>query len=303
MGIGDTIVVYKSGEIIPKIKSVVESKRPSDWQLYQMPNECPVCGHSLVREADAADLKCVNMSCPATVAGRIINFVSRDCMDVKGFGDEYIRKLVEAGFLKDISDVYSLASKRDVLIEAHILGLEKNTDKLLEAIETSRKDSPADRVLGGLGIPGVGKATAKELIRTFGSIDAIAQADKEALSQASDIGEITAEGIYGFFHDPDNMALIGRLKEAGLCFERSEENLGTSLAGLSICITGTLPGMSRDEASALIEKNGGKVVSSVSKKTSFLLMGEDAGSKERKARELGVPIIDLEALKNMIGGE
>lgn len=303
LGIGDTIVVYKSGEIIPKIKSVVESKRPSDWRLYQMPNECPVCGHSLVREADAADLKCVNMSCPATVAGRIINFVSRDCMDVKGFGDEYIRKLVEAGFLKDIADVYSLASKRDELIEAHILGLEKNTDKLLDAIETSRKDSPADRVLGGLGIPGVGKATAKELIRTFGSIDAIAQADKEALSQASDIGGITAEGIYGFFHDPDNMALIGRLKEAGLCFERSQENLGTSLAGLSICITGTLPGMSRDEASVLIEKNGGKVVSSVSKKTSYLLMGEDAGSKERKARELGVPIIDLEALKNMIGGE
>jgi len=303
LGIGDTIVVYKSGEIIPKIKSVVESKRPSDWRLYQMPNECPVCGHSLVREADAADLKCVNMSCPATVAGRIINFVSRDCMDVKGFGDEYVRKLVEAGFLKDIADVYSLASKRDELIEAHILGLEKNTDKLLDAIETSRKDSPADRVLGGLGIPGVGKATAKELIRTFGSIDAIAQADKEALSQASDIGGITAEGIYGFFHDPDNMALIGRLKEAGLCFERSQENLGTSLAGLSICITGTLPGMSRDEASALIEKNGGKVVSSVSKKTSYLLMGEDAGSKERKARELGVPIIDLEALKNMIGGE
>ncbi|MBO4682224.1 MAG: NAD-dependent DNA ligase LigA [Clostridiales bacterium] len=303
LGIGDTIVVYKSGEIIPKIKSVVESKRPSDWQLYQMPNECPVCGHSLVREADAADLKCVNMSCPATVAGRIINFVSRDCMDVKGFGDEYIRKLVEAGFLKDIADVYSLASKRDELIEAHILGLEKNTDKLLDAIETSRKDSPADRVLGGLGIPGVGKATAKELIRTFGSIDAIAQAGKEALSQASDIGGITADGIYGFFHDPDNMALIGRLKEAGLCFERSQENLGTSLSGLSICITGTLPGMSRDEASALIEKNGGKVVSSVSKKTSYLLMGEDAGSKERKARELGVPIIDLEALKNMIGGE
>lgn len=303
LGIGDTIVVYKSGEIIPKIKSVVESKRPADWKLYQMPGECPVCGHGLVREADAADLKCVNMSCPATVAGRIINFVSRDCMDVKGFGDEYIRKLVEAGFLKDIAGIYSLASRRDELIEAHILGLAKNTDKLLEAIETSRKDSPADRVLGGLGIPGVGKATAKELIRTFGSIDAIANADKETLAQTSDIGDITAEGIYGFFHDEDNMALIGRLKAAGLNFERTEENLGTSLSGLSICITGTLPGMSRDEASALIEKNGGKVTSSVSKKTSYLLMGEDAGSKERKARELGVPIIDLDTLRSMIGGE
>ena len=295
--------LHNQGEIIPKIKAVVESKRPADWKLYQMPGECPVCGHGLVREADAADLKCVNMSCPATVAGRIINFVSRDCMDVKGFGDEYIRKLVEAGFLKDIAGIYSLASRRDELIEAHILGLAKNTDKLLEAIETSRKDSPADRVLGGLGIPGVGKATAKELIRTFGSIDAIANADKETLAQTSDIGDITAEGIYGFFHDEDNMALIGRLKAAGLNFERSEDNLGTSLSGLSICITGTLPGMSRDEASALIEKNGGKVTSSVSKKTSYLLMGEDAGSKERKARELGVPIIDLDTLRSMIGGE
>ncbi len=303
LGIGDTILVYKSGEIIPKIKGVIESKRPDNWELYRMPNECPVCGHTLVREADAADLKCVNMSCPATVAGRIINFVSRDCMDVKGFGDEYIRKLVETGFLTDIAGIYDLASKRDELIEAHILGLAKNTDKLLEAIETSRKDSPADRVLGGLGIPGVGKATAKELIRTFGSIDAIAEADRDALSQASDIGGITAEGIYGFFHDEDNMALIARLKAAGLNFERVEENIGSSLAGLSICITGTLPGMSRDEASALIEKNGGKVVSSVSKKTSYLLMGEDAGSKERKARELGVPIIDLDALNNMIAGE
>jgi DNA ligase (NAD+) len=224
-------------------------------------------------------------------------------MAVKGFGDAYIRKLVETGFLTDIAGIYDLASKRDELIEAHILGLAKNTDKLLEAIETSRKDSPADRVLGGLGIPGVGKATAKELIRTFGSIDAIAEADRDALSQASDIGGITAEGIYGFFHDEDNMALIARLKAAGLNFERVEENIGSSLAGLSICITGTLPGMSRDEASALIEKNGGKVVSSVSKKTSYLLMGEDAGSKERKARELGVPIIDLDALNNMIAGE
>ena len=179
----------------------------------------------------------------------------------------------------------------------------ETTDKLLEAIVNSRYVIPSDLVLGGLGIPGVGKATAKELIRTFGSIDAIAQADKEALAQASDIGEITAEGIYGFFHDADNMALMQRLKDAGLNMQRSEEIIGSSLAGLSICITGTLPGMSRDEASALIEKNGGKVVFSVSKKTSYLLMGEDAGSKERKARELGVPIIDLEQLKAMTGGE
>ena len=258
LGIGDTILVYKSGEIIGMI----------------------------------------------ALSSALIGYLADDCSTVERLvliaGG---LMMIKPGFLTDIAGIYDLASKRDELIEAHILGLAKNTDKLLEAIETSRKDSPADRVLGGLGISGVGKATAKELIRTFGSIDAIAEADREALSQASDIGGITAEGIYGFFHDEDNIKLLARLKAAGLHFERADENIGSSLAGFSICITGTLPGMSRDEASALIEKNGGKVVSSVSKKTSYLLMGEDAGSKERKARELGVPIIDLDALNNMIAGE
>ena len=301
LGIGDTILVYKSGEIIPKVKGVVESKRPSDWQPYVMPDVCPVCGHRLVKEADAADYKCVNLSCPATVAGRIINFVSRDCMDVKGFGDEYIRKLVELGYLKDIADIYTLKDKRDRLIEEKVLGLEKNTDKLLDAIESSRVSSPAERVLGGLGVPGVGKATAKELIRTFGSIDSVASADIEALVNTSDIGEISANAIHDFFRDEGNAALIARLKAAGVKFEKeAAENASDKLAGLTFCITGTLPGMGRDEATALIENNGGKVTSSVSKKTSYLLMGADAGSKERKARDLGVTIIDLEQLKAML---
>lgn len=301
LGIGDTILVYKSGEIIPKVKGVVESKRPSDWQPYIMPDVCPVCGHRLVKEADAADYKCVNLSCPATVAGRIINFVSRDCMDVKGFGDEYIRKLVELGYLKDIADIYTLKDKRDRLIEEKVLGLEKNTDKLLDAIESSRVSSPAERVLGGLGVPGVGKATAKELIRTFGSIDSVASADIEALVNTSDIGEISANAIHDFFRDEGNSALIARLKAAGVKFEKeAAENASDKLAGLIFCITGTLPGMGRDEATALIENNGGKVTSSVSKKTSYLLMGADAGSKERKARDLGVTIIDLDRLKAML---
>ena len=270
LGIGDTILVYKSGEIIPKIKGVVESK-------------------------------CVNLSCPATVAGRIINFVSRDCMDVKGFGDEYIRKLVELGYLKDIADIYTLKDKRDRLIEEKVLGLEKNTDKLLDAIESSRVSSPAERVLGGLGVPGVGKATAKELIRTFGSIDSVASAEIEELVNTSDIGEISANAIHDFFRDEGNAALIARLKAAGVKFEKeAAENASDKLAGLTFCITGTLPGMGRDEATALIENNGGKVTSSVSKKTSYLLMGADAGSKERKARDLGVNIIDLEQLKAML---
>jgi DNA ligase (NAD+) len=301
LGIGDTILVYKSGEIIPKVKDVNKDKRPSDWQPYRMPENCPVCGHKLVRDEGGVDLKCVNMLCPGTLVNRIVNFVSRDCMDIKGFGTEYIRKLTEEKYIKDIADVFELKEKRDELIGNKLLGLEKNTDKLLSAIEDARKETPADKVLAGLGIPGVGKATAKELIRTFGSIDAIAAADKESLVAVQDIGEISAEGIFNFFHDEGNKELLERLKALGLNFAREESEVqGTALTGLTFCITGTLEGMSRSEAESLIESNGGKPVSSVSKKTSYLLMGADAGSKERKARELGVPIIGLEELKDMI---
>lgn len=301
LGIGDTILVYKSGEIIPKVKDVNKDKRPSDWQPYKMPENCSVCGHRLVRDEGGVDLKCVNMMCPGTLVNRIVNFVSRDCMDIKGFGTEYIRKLTEEKYIKDIADVFELKDKRIDLIEGKLLGLEKNTDKLLAAIEEARVQTPADKVLAGLGIPGVGKATAKELIRTFGSIDAIAEADKDALLAVQDIGEISAEGIFNFFHDEGNKALMQRLKDLGLNFAKAESDIqGSALTGLTFCITGTLDGMSRSEAENLIESNGGKPVSSVSKKTSYLLMGADAGSKERKARELGVPIIGLEELKEMI---
>jgi len=301
LGIGDTILVYKSGEIIPKVKDVNKAKRPSDWQPYKMPENCPVCGHKLARDEGGVDLKCMNLMCPGTIVNRIVNFVSRDCMDIKGFGSEYIRKLTEEKYLKDIADIFELKDKRNALIEGKLLGLEKNTDKLLNAIETAKTETPADKVLAGLGIPGVGKATAKELIRTFGSIDAIAEADKDALSAVQDIGEISAEGIYNFFRDEGNIELLKRLKDLGLNFAKAENEVqGSSLAGLTFCITGTLEGMSRSEAEALIESNGGKPVSSVSKKTSYLLMGADAGSKERKARELGVPIIGIDELKDMI---
>ncbi len=300
LGIGDTILVYKSGEIIPKVKGVNENKRPADWKPYRMPDSCPVCGHMLVRDEGGVDFKCVNMMCPGTLVNRLVNFVSRDCMDIKGFGTEYIRKLTEEGYIKDIADVFELKDKRAELIEGKLLGLEKNTDKLLAAIEEARTVTPADKVLAGLGIPGVGKATAKELIRTFGSIDAIGEAGRDALLAVQDIGDISAEGIYNFFHDEGNMILMTRLKSLGLNFARTDnETLGSSLAGLTFCITGTLEGMSRSEAEKLIESYGGKPVSSVSKKTSYLLMGADAGSKERKARELGVPIISIEDLKRM----
>ena len=301
IGIGDTVVVYKSGEIIPKIKCVNKDKRPEGWKPYKIPEYCPVCGHRLVREEDAADLKCINLMCPGTIVNRIVNFVARDSMNIKGFGYEYIRELTRLGYIKDISDIFTLRSKRDELIEKGILGREKNTDKLLSAIDEARENTPVDKVLAGLGIPGVGKATAKSLVRAFPSIDSLIAASPEELESVRDLGKISAEAIRKFFDDEGNRALIERLREEGLNFEAEQTETGSALAGLSICITGTLPTLSRDEASDLIERNGGKAVSSVSKRTSFLLEGEAAGSKSVKARELGIPVISEEDLLKMIG--
>lgn len=299
LGIGDTVVVYKSGEIIPKIKAVNKSKRPSDWQRYHLPENCPVCGHKLIREENTADFKCTNPSCRGQLQFRIINFVSRDCMDIKGFGEEYIKELVDRGYLNDIADVFELKDKRERLLEDKIFGLEKNTDKILSSIEAS-KATPAEKVLAALGIPNVGKATAKELLRYFDSIDDVMDASVEELTKVGDIGEISATAIHDFFEDEDNRKLLERLKAEGLQFVKDKSETGDKLQGMSICITGTLPTMSRDEASALIEKNGGKVVSSVSKKTSMLLEGEAAGSKAVKARELGIKIISEAELLSML---
>ena len=299
LGIGDTVVVYKSGEIIPKIKSVNKAKRPSDWVKYHLPEVCPVCGHKLSREENTADYKCTNLSCKGQLAFRIINFVSRDCLDIKGFGEEYIRDLVEKGYLNNIADVFELKDMRDKLLEEKIFGLEKNTDKILAQIEAA-KDAPAEKVLAGLGIPNVGKATAKELLRSFDSIDDIMGASIEDLTAVGDIGEVSALAIKSFFEDEENRNIIDKLREEGLNFVKDKSELGDKLQGLSICITGTLPTMSRDEASALIEKNGGKVVGSVSKKTSMLLEGEAAGSKAVKARELGIRIITESELLSML---
>jgi len=300
IGIGDTLVVYKSGEIIPKIKCVNKDKRPSDWKPYKIPDTCPVCGHKLVREDDAADYKCINPMCPGTIVNRICNFVARDSMNIKGFGYEYIKDLVEKGYIKDISDIFTLKNKRDALVEDKILGLEKNTDKLLGVIEEAKANTPADKVLAGIGVPNVGKATSRDLLDHFGSIDALMEASAEEVVKVDGMGEVSAEGIVKFFGDEANKELMMRLKDAGVKFEAEKTVKGTSLEGLSICITGTLPTLSRNEAADLITANGGKVVGSVSKKTSYLLEGEAAGSKAVKAKELGIPSISEDDLMNMI---
>lgn len=301
IGIGDTVLVYKSGEIIPKIKSVVKEKRPEGVHRFRIPDCCPVCGTKTVREKDTADIRCPSPDCPAQRERQIINFVGRDAMDIKGFGSVYVQDLVRLGYVETIADIYDLKNHREEMIEQGIIGKEKNTDKLLDAIEAS-KDNDAYQLLTGFGIPNVGKAAAKSLLNVFHSIDALAEAGEEELQQADDIGAVSAACICTYFSKETNQAVLARLKEAGVNMQAKAVPQSQILAGKTFVITGTLPNMGRKEAAALIEKNGGRVSGSVSKKTDYLLAGENAGSKLTKAGQLGIAVIDEDAFLNMIGG-
>ena len=300
IGIGDTILVYKSGEIIPKVKEVLHDKRPAGVKTFVIPDKCPVCGAPTYREENTADIKCSSATCPAQLERHIINFVGRDAMDIKGFGTAYIEELIHQDYLHDIVDIYGLYEYRDELIEKGILGKEKNTDKLLGVIEAS-KENDAYRLLTGLGIPGIGKAAAKSLLDYFGSIDAVAKAEPEKLVEVNDIGEISAKAIYAYFRDPVSLGILERMQKHGVNMARLQAaDSDDVLADLTFVITGTLPGMGRKEAAELIERHGGKVSSSVSKKTNYLLAGENAGSKLDKANALGVTVLTEEELLEML---
>ncbi len=299
IGIGDHILVYKSGEIIPKIRQVLKEKRPEGTVRFQIPEFCPVCGARTVREKDTADIKCVSPSCPAQLERHIINFVGRDAMDIKGFGTVYIEDLVRLGYLKDIADIYELKEHRDELIEQGIIGKEKNTDKLLAVIEKS-KSNEAWQLLTGFGIPNVGKAAAKSILKKFPNIQALMAASLEELTAVNDIGQVSAGCIRDYFDDEKNQRIIERLVMAGVNMEAGEQQTGGRFEGMTFVITGTLPGMDRKEAQALVEANGGKVSGSVSKKTTYLLAGENAGSKLTKAQELGTNIIDEAEFRKMM---
>lgn len=294
IGIGDTIVVYKSGEIIPKVKEVKKEKRPVGTVRFQIPDVCPVCGAKTEREKDTADIKCTSPNCPAQLERHIINFVGRDAMDIKGFGTVYIEDLVRLGYIKDVADIYELKEHREELIEQGIIGKEKNTDKLLDAIEKS-KENDAYKLLTGLGIPNVGKAAAKAILKYFKNFEALEAADREQLQEVNDIGEVSADCIFRFFQDEKNQIVMERLRSHGVNMEYiPEEGADERFAGMTFVITGTLPNMDRKEAAALIEKYGGKVSGSVSKKTAYVLAGENAGSKLTKANELGIKVISEE---------
>ena len=299
--IGDIIKVFKSGEIIPKVRSVCHEKRPVGTVPFLIGDTCPVCGHKAVREVDTADIKCTNPSCPAQLENHIINFVSRDAMDIKGMGEQNIHALIEGEYIRDIADIFNLAVRRDELIAKGVIGKEKNTDKLLAAIEKAKENEP-QRLVTGLGIAGIGKAAARELMLHYGSIDALAEADVESIQQVRDIGSIGSQAIYEYFRDDVNLDILRRLKEYGVNMELQDTGIVDDvLAGKTVVVTGTLPTLSRNDAKNLIEAHGGKAAGSVSKKTDYVLAGEAAGSKLVKAQELGITIIDETEFLQLIG--
>ena len=299
--IGDTIKVFKSGEIIPKVRSVCHEKRPVGTVPFLIGDTCPVCGHKAVREVDTADIKCTNPACPAQLENHIINFVSRDAMDIKGMGEQNIHALIEGGYIHDIGDIFNLAVHRDELIAKGVIGKEKNTDKLLAAIEKAKENEP-QRLVTGLGIAGIGKAAARELMLHYGSIDALAEADVESIQQVRDIGSIGSQAIYEYFRDDVNRDILRRLREYGVNMELQDTGIVDDvLAGKTVVVTGTLPTLSRNDAKNMIEAHGGKAAGSVSKKTDYVLAGEAAGSKLVKAQELGITIIDEAEFLQMIG--
>ena len=304
--IGDTILVYKSGEIIPRVKAVVMEKRPEGTAPYVIGDQCPVCGSHAVRETDTADMKCQNPACPAQVENHILNFVSRNAMDIKGFGESAIIALTRGGYLHDVADIYSLHLHRSELISSGVIGREKSVDNRLGAIEASKTNTP-DRLLTGLGISGIGRAAAISLMQTFPSIDALQEAartDPQRIRAVPDMGEVSVQKLTEFFSSESGVALLDKLRAAGVNFESASiVRAGTSLEGKSFVITGTLPTLSREECTALITSHGGTVKGSVSKKTDYLVAGEAAGSKLQKAEDLGIPILDEAALKEMLRSE
>ncbi len=305
--IGDTVVVQKAGDIIPEILSSVPSKRTGNEKIFAFPEKCPSCGERLFwDDRDDTDepvtggiLRCLNPSCPTQLERGIIHFASRQAMNIDGLGPALVRLLIDEGLIKDVADLYTL-QKSDMAALPR-MG-EKSADNLLDAIENSKK-SGAARLLYALGVREVGENAADAIISHFGSVDALFDADEAALSSVNDIGSVTAKNITEFFALPETRELIDKLKASGVVTESAKKEnavVSSKFDGMTFVLTGTLPSMTRDEATALIKQNGGKASGSVSKKTTYVLAGEDAGSKLTKAQELGVTVIDEAQFMKMI---
>ena len=294
--IGDTVRIRKAGEIIPEILDVVLSKRPDDSQPYTLPDRCPVCGAPVERDEDGAFLRCTGAECPAQLSRNIAHFVSRDAMDIDGLGSAIVDTLIEKGLVKSPGDIYDLT-------EDEISCLWKSgktaARKLISAIEAS-KQQDLGRLIYALGIRQVGAKTGKILASHFGSMDALMDAELDELTQVPDIGEVTGKSIWEWFRQEQSIHLIHRLREAGLNFTCTRTVTDDRFAGKTIVLTGTLSRFTREEATEKIELFGGKTSGSVSKRTSFVVSGENAGSKELKARELGIPVLSEDDFLEML---
>ena len=294
--IGDTVRIRKAGEIIPEILEVNLSKRPEGTQPYLLPKKCPVCGAAVERDEDGAFLRCTGAECPAQLSRNIAHFVSRDAMDIEGLGSAIVDSLIEKGAIRSPADIYYLTM--DELSGLWKSGA-KAAQKLLDAIAAS-KSQDVSRLIFALGIRQVGAKTGKSLAAAFGSLDKLMEATLEELTQVPDIGEVTAESICEWFAQPQSRHMVRRLKEAGVNFESKRVVTDTRFAGKTIVLTGALSRFTREEATEKIELFGGKASGSVSKKTSFVVAGENAGSKERKARELGIPVLTEDEFLEML---
>lgn len=285
--IGDTVRIRKAGEIIPEILEVVPEKRPAEAVPYRLPATCPVCGARVVRDEEGAFLRCTGAECPAQLSRNIAHFVSRNAMDIDGLGEAIVDQLIANGHISSPADIYFL--RLDELKSLWKSG-QKAAQKLLDAIERS-KGNDVSRLIFALGIRQVGEKAAKVLAKTFGSLDKLMQAGAEELTQVRDIGAVTAQNILAWFADPQSQHMISRLREAGVNFESHVRQEDDRFAGMTFVLTGALEKFTRDEAGEMIEKRGGKAAGSVSKKTTYVVAGENAGSKLQKARDLHIPVL------------
>lgn len=294
--IGDTVTLQKAGDIIPEIICVDKSKRNGSEVPYEMPTHCPSCGEPVIRDDEAAT-RCTNASCPAQLERHITHFASRDAMNIDGMGPAVVRLLIASGLIHNVADIYSLSA-------GEIEGLDrmgkKSAENLIAAIERS-KSAGLDKLIYALGIRQVGEKAARSLAEAFPDIELLFSASEEQISAIYDFGDISAHYIVNFFAHPQTRVLVDELKSRGVKTTYEVQKRGNIFEGMTFVLTGTLPTMKRDEASRLIEENGGKVSSSVSAKTSMVLAGEDAGSKLTKAQSLGVRIISEEELLSMLG--
>ncbi len=293
--IGDRIIVRKAGDIIPEVvKSVAHGE---DSEPFHIPDICPVCGSKAVRDEDEAVIRCQNIECPAQLLRSIEHFASRAAMNIDGLGEAIVEQLVQAGLVHTVADLYTLDLQELTALER--FGT-KSAQNLLDNIEKS-KNNELDRLIFALGIRGIGQRAATLLCQKYGSMDSIIAAEADDIAAIDGFGEILAQSVYTAMREPHRIALINRLKQLGLNMNYSGQKVSDKLAGLTFVLTGTLPTLKRDEAKEMIEKRGGKCSGSVSKKTSYVVAGEEAGSKLTKANELGVPVLTEEQFLQMIG--